>query len=529
MPNTNVTDRIPDFRLPTPLDRIPEGGMLSGQVDGAPVLLLRRGALCFAVGGTCPHYGAPLSEGLLSGDTLHCPHHHACFDVRTGRPQRGPALTPLPRYRVERHLDTVCVVGEPLAEVTARPPYIAEGRPAPARIVIVGTGAGGVAAAFALRSAGYAGQLTLIGDESVAPYDRPTLSKGYLAGTASGDWLPLQPDTAYVEREIRLMLGTPVTRIDTATGAVWLADGRTFPFDRLLIAPGAVAVRPELPGLDQSRVITLRRLADVDRLRDLTAAAGHAVVIGAGFLGLEAAASLRARGLAVDVVTPDAVPLQKVLGAELGRRVQRLHEEHGVRMHLGRSVTEIGQREVMLDDRIMLPADLVVVATGVRPDTRLAERAGLALDRGIRVDRYLETSHPGIFAAGDAVRWPDPRSGEYAGCGHWSLAMRMGETAACNMLGALSAFDAVPFFWSEHYDLRINCSGSTDRYDRIEVRGGLPNDQWEQRYWCGDRLVAVATINRDHASLEAELALERQLAPAHAARLGGVTARGQHR
>ncbi len=503
--------------------------MLAGQVDGAPALLIRRGALFFAVGGSCPHYGAPLAEGVLSGDTLHCPHHHACFDVRTGKPQRGPALTSLPRFRVERHLDTVSVTGEPLAEHIPEPPCVAEGRRPPARIVVVGTGAAGIGGAFALRAAGYQGQLTLIGSETAAPYDRPTLSKGYLAGTAPADWLPLQPDQAYAEREIRLILGTSVRRIDPAASAVWLEDGRAFPYDRLLLAPGAIPIRPPILGAEQTRVRTLRSKADLDELRELAATATHAVVIGAGFLGLEAAASLRARGLEVDVVAPDATPLQRVLGPELGRRVQQLHEGHGVRLHLGRAVTAIGDRVVALDDGTALRADLVIVATGVNPDTRLAERAGLVLDRGIRVDRYLETSQPGIFAAGDAVRWPDPRSGEYAGCGHWSLAMRMGETAARNMLGALTAFDAVPFFWSEHYDVRINCSGSTERYDRIEVRAGLPPDQWEQHYYLAHRLVAVATINRDHASLEAELAIERQLVPAHAARHAAAPARGLHR
>jgi 3-phenylpropionate/trans-cinnamate dioxygenase ferredoxin reductase subunit len=253
------------------------------------------------------------------------------------------------------------------------------------------------------------------------------------------------------------------------------------------------------------------------------------VVIGAGFLGLEAAAALRSRGLDVAVVTPDATPLEKVLGPALGKRVQRLHDEHGVSLHLGRTVTRIGEQDVILDDRTTLPAELVVVATGVRPETRLASSAGLVLDRGIRVNRYLETSHRGIFAAGDAVRWPDPRSGEYAGCGHWSLAMRMGETAAHNMLGALRAFDAVPFFWSEHYDLRINCSGNTEQFDRIEVVPGLPSEQWEQRYWRATRLVAVATVNRDHASLEAELKLERQLVPAHAALRRSDVARESNR
>lgn len=512
-----------DFRLGFPIDRIPEGGMVAGQVDGTPVLLARRGAVIHAVGAACTHYSGPLAEGVLQGDTIHCPLHHACFDLRTGQVTRGPAIAPLPCYQVERRLDQVFVVG---AATTAEPRRAARRGDAghgPARIVVAGAGAAGTAAAFALRRAGYQGQLTLIGAEPAAPYDRPNLSKSYLTGDAPAEWLPLQPAAAYDAAGIRLLLGTPISRIDPAERSVSLVDGRAFPFDALLLAPGAEPVRPPIPGMDDERVHMLRSLGDSDGLIRAAASAKTAVVVGTGFLGLEIAASLRARGLEVSVAGPDTLPLAKILGNALAERVRQLHLAHGVRFHLGRSVTEIATAGVRLDDGTLLPADLVAVATGVRPRTALAERAGLTLDRGIVVDRYLQTSRPGLFAAGDAVRWPAPVTGEPIGCGHWSLAMRMGEAAALNMLGAHTPFEASPFFWSEHYDLQIRCTGITEFTERIEVVPGLMGSQWEQRHWRGDQVVAVTTVERDHASLVAELELERRYATAPARAAVGRT------
>jgi apoptosis-inducing factor 3 len=506
----------PDLKRGIPVNQITDGGMLAGQVDGEPVLLVRRGAVFYAIGGSCSHYSGTLADGLLVGDTVRCPLHHACFDLRTGEAVHGPAISALPCYDVKRHLELVMVTGlKPPGDAPRQHAALADGR-APTRIVIVGAGAAGTAAAFALRRAGHAGELTLIGDERAAPYDRPNLSKSYLSGSAAEEWLPLQPPAAYDTAGIRLVLGTAVSRIDPADRTVSLEDGRAFPFDALLIATGANPIRPPIPGMDRPRVRTLRSRADSEALIELATTAHQAVVVGAGFLGLEAAASLSARGLSVQVVSPDAVPLAGPLGSELGAYVQRLHEAHGVRLRLRHSVTTIGEQSVQLEDGTELPAELVVVATGVRPSTVLAARTGLALAKGIQVDQYLETSHRGIFAAGDAVSWPDPRTGELTGCGHWSLAMRMGEVAASNMLGAGVPFVEQPFFWSEHYDLRINCTGNTEKWDRIEVLPGLPSDQWEQRFWRDGVLVGVATINRDHESLEAELALERQLASAPA-------------
>ncbi len=499
----------PDLRQGIPEDRIPDGGMIEGQVDGEPVLLIHKGARFYAIGARCTHYGAPLVGGLLVGEGIRCPWHHACFDIPTGRALRGPALGDLPCYQVERQLDLVRVSG-PVVHDAA--PATGIDRPAPGQIVIVGAGAAGTAAALTLRQEGYGGRLTLIDEDPASPYDRPVISKDFLAGTASEEWLPLRSHQELKGKDIRLVLGVPALRLDPAERTVRIADGRAFPYDTLLLATGAEPIRLALPGMEHPRVETLRSLADSRRLIDKAAHARTVVVLGAGFLGLEVAASLRHRGLEVHVVAPDQRPLEKVLGRELGTRLQRLHEEHGVAFHLGHTAVAIGDTSVELDDGSAIGADLVLVAVGARPRTTLAGRAGVILARGIQVDQFLETSVRGIFAAGDVARWPDPFTGLPIGVEHWAFAMRQGQAAARNMAGAREPFQAVPFFWSQHYDVQVSYVGHAEQWDRLEIVPGLPAGEWEQRYLVGNTVVAVATIGRDFRSLEAELLLEREQA-----------------
>jgi apoptosis-inducing factor 3 len=500
----------PDLRAGVPEDQIKDHGMLLGHVDGEPVLLIRRGAVVHAISATCSHHAASLADGLLVGDTIRCPLHHACFEVRTGQALRAPALAKLPTYEVERRLDLLIVRGrldqpQPAGQTLPR-----RGR-TPTRIVIVGAGGAGAAAALTLRQEGFLRQLTLIGDESAEPYDRPNLSKDYLAGTAPEEWLPLTPKAAYEEHGIRLVLGTPVVRIDSVNRVVSLRDGRTFPYDALLLATGATPVRLQVPGVDRAHVHQLRSLEDARAIRACAALADTAVVVGTGFMGLEVAAALRQLGLEVHVIGRERRPLEQVLGAELGLKLQRRHEAAGVAFHFGATLAEIKDRTVRLQDGSTIRAGLVVVAVGVRPNTALPSSAGAALDRGVLVNHLLETSVPGIYAAGDVARWPDPRSGEPVRFEHWATAQRQGQTAARNMLGRLEAFQAVPFFWTEHYDLRVNYVGHASAWDRLEVQTGLPDGEWEQRYYTGNALTAVATIGRDQRSLAAELALEQDL------------------
>jgi NADPH-dependent 2,4-dienoyl-CoA reductase/sulfur reductase-like enzyme/nitrite reductase/ring-hydroxylating ferredoxin subunit len=472
------------------------------------VLLIRpKGAdEVFAIGPTCTHYGAPLADGLCVGNEVRCPWHHARFDLRTGEAVAAPALNPLPCWKVERR-GVRLVVAEKLPRVAPVPPART-----PESVVIVGAGAAGNAAAEMLRREGYAGPVTMIGAETALPVDRPNLSKNYLAGTAPEEWVLLRGEDFYVAERIELLLGTRVVAIDPKARRVQLSDGTSRGYGALLLATGADPVKLSVPGSEMPHVSYLRSLADSRAIIAKATAKEtmRAVVVGASFIGLEVAASLRTRGLEVHVVAPDARPLERVLGPELGDFVRALHEGHGVRFHLGHTLKAIEESSVVLDDGSRLPADLVVVGIGVRPSLALAEQAGLQMDRGVVVDQHLETSAPGVYAAGDIARWQDPRTGKNIRIEHWVVAERQGQTAARNMLGREEAFRSVPFFWSQHYDVPIAYIGHAESWDRIDVAGSIEvGKSCLVAFRSGGRIAAVATIDRDKESLEAEVLLER--------------------
>jgi apoptosis-inducing factor 3 len=500
--------RAPDFRSGIPLRELSDGRMVVGRVDSEDAILLRQGDALFAVGAQCTHYHGPLAEGLIVGDTLRCPWHHACFSLRTGEALRAPALDPIACWRVER-VDDMVFVRERLTAPSPRstlPP--ATSSSVPASVVIVGGGAAGLAAADMLRREGFQGTLTMISADDSAPYDRPNLSKDFLAGTAPDDWIPLRTPEFYAERHIDLVLNARVSSLDVQQRRVTLENGTQYAFGALLIATGAEPVRLEIPGAADSQIHYLRTFADSRAIVAKAASATRAVVVGASFIGLEVAASLRARGIDVHVVGPESVPLERVMGPEVGRFVRELHESQGVTFHLGKTVGRIDGSRVTLSDGTTLDADFVVVGAGVRPSLALAERAGLAVDRGIKVDAYLQTSAPGVFAAGDVARWPDPHSGDSVRVEHWVVAERQGQVAGANMLGHRERYDAVPFFWSQHYDTVINYVGHAERWDAVDINGALAARDCTVTYKRGDRTLAVATVSRDLQSLKAERAME---------------------
>ena len=378
------------------------------------------------------------------------------------------------------------------------------------RIAIVGGGAAGFACAEMLRRKGFAGNVTIFSDDLSPPPDRPNLSKDYLAGKAPEDWIPLRPPEFYEGKRIALRLDTAVAAIDTARRQLALASGEAVGYDRLLLATGAEPVKLDIPGGDRPHVHRLRSVSDCRAIIADAEPSRPAVVIGASFIGLEVAASLRTRGLAVHVVAPEEKPMARILGPELGEFVQRLHEEHGVVFLLKTTVVEIGEKTVRLKDGATIDAELVVVGIGVRPRVALAQAAGLAVDNGVLVDEFLQSSVPGIFAAGDIARWPDPRLGERLRIEHWVVAERQGQLAARNMLGAREPCDLVPFFWAQQYDVPINYVGHATTWNRIAVEGSIPNRDCMVRYERGGRVLAGASIFRDKESLELELAMERE-------------------
>ena len=497
----------PDLTQGVDIAELERDGKLVGRGGEEEVLLVLREDEVFAIGAHCSHYHAPLVDGLVLGGEIHCPWHHASFDLATGEVLRAPALDSLPCWTVERRDGKVFVRGQRPAKTRAPVPVEAS-----KAMVIVGGGAAGLAAAAELRRLGFAGKLVMLSAEDAAPLDRPNLSKDYLAGGAPEEWLPLRPENFYSENAIDLRLGAVAKGLDAKARRLTLADGSALEFDRLLLATGAEPVRLQIPGAELPHVRTLRSLADCREIIARATKARRVVVLGASFIGLEVAASLRARGLEVHVAAPEKIPMERVLGAEIGAFVRKLHEEHGVIFHLEDVATAIDERRVTLKSGKSLEAELVVAGVGVRPRLELAEKAGLAMDRGVLVDAFLETSAPGIYAAGDIARWPDPHSGERIRVEHWVVAERQGAVAARNMLGARETFDAVPFFWSQHYDTPINYVGHAEGWDAIVVEGDIAARDCLLRYMRDGRALAVASIFRDIDSLRAEAKMERMAA-----------------
>ena len=499
----------PDLSQGVAIDSIADQGTLLGHVGEDAVLLVRRGGELFAIDASCSHYGGPLADGIVAGETVRCPWHHACFDLRTGRALRAPALNDLRAWRVERR-DGMAFVREPLPGAPS-PALPAE---VPTSVVIIGGGAAGQAAAEMLRREGYAGPVTMISADTASPVDRPNLSKDYLAGTAQEDWIPLRPPEFYAEHEIDLRLGVRVDSIEPAGKSVSLSDGSRIAYAALLLATGAEPRRLDVPGAHLPHVHLLRTLADCNGLIAGAEKATRCVVVGASFIGLEVAASLRTRGLSVHVVAPEARPMERVMGAAIGDMLRSLHERQGVVFHLGTTIASIAPDRVVLQNGETIEANLVVVGIGVRPVTDLAEQAGLAVDRGVVVDEYLRTSAAGIWAAGDIARWPDMRSGQRIRVEHWVVAERQGQVAARNMLGRDERFDAVPFFWTRQYDTSVDYVGHADIWDRAEVDGDPAAQDCTVTLLQGSRKLAVVTVGRDRDSLRTEAALESRAATA---------------
>ena len=466
---------------------------LLGHVGDQAVLLVREGQAIRAIGATCTHYGGPLAEGIVTAGEIRCPWHHACFDLATGRP-RGPAIAPLPCFDV--------VVGAGKIRVGAQRVEQPASVSAPQRVVIVGGGPAGIACAEALRAAGHQGSITIVSAEGTDPVDRPNLSKDYLSGNAPEEWVYLRTADALREKGVELVAGA-ATAIDREQRIV-IVDDRVLAWDALLIATGSEPIRLPLPGADQSHVLTLRSLADSRAIIAAAAAGGPVVIIGASFIGLEVAASLRARKLDVTVVGPETVPLARVLGDEVGGFVRRVHEANGVAFKLGRKPKAIGSDHVVLDDGSQLPARFVVMGVGVRPRTQLAAAAGLTIDNGVVVDEELRAA-PGVWAAGDIARFP--WQGDRVRIEHFQLAVRHGQRVARSMLGQASHADT-PFFWSQHHDVTLGYVGHAEKTTATEIHGDLDARDAHVVYREGSAIKAVLTIGRDKLALEVDAAME---------------------
>lgn len=499
----------PDLVAGIARDELADRTGILGHVGQDSVLLIRSDGEFFAIEPTCPHYHGPLIEGLVTGGTIRCPWHHACFDLRTGEALRPPAFDPLRRWNVSVRGDGVFVGArqEPAPRIRRAGPVSDHG----AAMVIVGGGAAGLSAAEMMRRQGFDRRIVMLSADDAPPVDRPNLSKDYLAGTVEGS-VYLRPCSFYSENAIDLRLNTEVTALDTRSHEISVSTGERIAYDRLLLATGAEAVRLWIPGADGSPVLSLRSLADCRRIIDGARAVNKALIIGASFIGLETAAALRARNIEVHVVAPERVPMERILGREMGKFLQSLHEENGVIFHLNDSAVSIAEHRVTLKSGRALEAGLIIAGIGVRPRIDLAARAGLLVDRGVVVNSYLETSAPDVFAAGDIARWPDLLTGCNIRVEHWVVAERQGQTAALNMLGHRTAFSAVPYFWSQHYDVPVNYVGHAEKWDEVAIEGDIRARDCAIRFKRDGRTQAIASISKDYESLQEELSMEMQAA-----------------
>lgn len=498
-----------------------DGEMKQLEAGGTNILLARVNGQYHAVGATCPHYGAPLAEGALSGERIICPWHHACFNVATGDLEEPPALDALPRYEVRVENENV-IVRLP-AEATDRrtPPMTKPDPAADTRLfVILGGGAAGYAAAQTLREDGFKGRVLMITREDRLPYDRPNLSKDYLQGHAEPGWMPLRPDEFFNEHGIEVLRGKEATRVDAQAKTITFKDGEQLAYDTLLVATGGAARTLPIAGSELKNVLTLRSFADTDALIAAAEGAQRAVVIGASFIGMEAAASLKTRGLEVTVVAPDRTPFEKTLGDEIGALFQKIHEDNGVRFRLGAKVARItgnGKVEAVELETGAKPekpesidADLVVVGVGVKPATDFLAGVNRDQDGGVMVDEYLRAA-PDLYAAGDIAWFPSALTGERQRIEHWRTALQQGRIAARNMASKNIAYSSVPFFWTRQFDAGLLYVGHVTSWDEIIFQGDMPTQNFLAFYVKDGRVLAVAGMNRERemAAIEELMRLER--------------------
>ncbi|MDX1994075.1 MAG: FAD-dependent oxidoreductase [bacterium] len=479
------------------------GEMRRFELDGKAVVVARVEDQYHAFRASCTHYGGPLNEGVLKGHTVMCPWHHACFDIRTGARTEPPALSDLPTFSLRIEDGNVVVdVDQPGAK-PATPQRESDSR----TFVIVGGGAAGEAAAEELRREGFTGNIVLLSASPLLPIDRPNVSKDYLNGHARPEWMPLRGAGWYPDRNIVLRLNETVTGVDTPNRRVMLASGESLAFDGLLLATGGTPRTLNIPGHDLSNIFLLREQPDADRIiQSVGEGSGkRAVIIGASFIGMEAASSLASRGVQITVVGMEALPFERIFGAEIGRLFQREHEANGIQFRLSSGI----ERFVSDDGRVtgvelkggeVLPADFVVVGVGVTPATAFLADSGLALgerDKSVLVNDQLQASVPEVYAAGDIARFTDKTGGRVR-IEHWRLAQQHGMIAAHNLLDKDDGMTHhVPFFWTTQWDLTVSYVGHAEAWDEIVYRGTLDAKDFIAFYVQGGKLLAAAGAGRD--------------------------------
>jgi NADPH-dependent 2,4-dienoyl-CoA reductase/sulfur reductase-like enzyme/nitrite reductase/ring-hydroxylating ferredoxin subunit len=479
----------------------PDGSMRQVQIGATKVLVVRRGDDVFAMDGACPHAGGTLAEGVLAGDRVICPWHKAAFHIASGACLEPPAVDDLRHYPVGIRDGEILVTLEAPVRPAPNPPASQD----PRRFIILGGGAAGTAAAQTLRAEGFARRILMIDREGAPPYDRTLLSKTEMSGRDSGEKSPLHAEDFYGRHGIDRLTGEVAT-LDAGTRVIRLADGTELVYDAALIATGGMPVEPTMTGADLSNVFLLRSRSDLDHILAAAERGRRAVVVGASFIGMEAAASLRERGLEVTVVAERAEPFEAQLGPRIGAVFRRLHEARGVRFRLGRRVERLmgdgAVSGVALADGEVLETDLVVAGLGVRPATGFVHDLPVGEDGGLKVDRSLKLADR-LYAAGDVAAFPLHGDGPLTRVEHWRVAEQHGRLAALNMMGDERPYDAVPYFWTIQFMNRLDYVGHGAGDDELVVRGDLDKPEFVAYYLRDGRVRAAAgwARHRDMAAL----------------------------
>jgi NADPH-dependent 2,4-dienoyl-CoA reductase/sulfur reductase-like enzyme/nitrite reductase/ring-hydroxylating ferredoxin subunit len=503
MPSEHVVAKTTDLK---------DGEMKELQAGDNVVLLARVDGEFYATGSQCPHYAAPLADGVLCDHQVRCPWHQACFDVRTGDLVEPPALSALPRFDVRVDGEDVIVTlpdkvkGRRLMPMAKHDPE-ADDR----TFVIIGAGAAGIAAAEALRQDGFQGRIAMVTKERHLPYDRPDLTKDYLASTDHQYSPALRSETFYSNHGIEVMTEREVVRLDATAKTVAFADGTSLSYDKALLATGGRPRRLDVEGADLDNIFTLRSLDDADRIGATAEEASHAVVIGASFIGMETAASLTKRKLSVTVVAPESVPFERTLGAEIGEMLRKDHERNGVSFRLGRQAVRFSGdgkvNRVHLDDGERLEADMVIIGVGVRPVTDYVEGVELNPDGSLSVDERMQVAQD-LYAAGDIARFPDWRTGRTVRIEHWQLAQQQGRVAGHNMAAKPAQYTSIPFFWSNQFKANVRYVGHATEWDEI-IFDGDPADQRFVAYYVKDNIILAASACRANKKISAVAELMR--------------------
>jgi apoptosis-inducing factor 3 len=490
MPSDHIVAKTTDLQ---------DGEMKEVEIGEKFILLTRVEGKFHAVGGKCTHYDGPLAKGVLCGHRVVCPWHSAVFDVITGNVLEPPAVDALPHYDLRVEGDNVIVtlpdeVKSRRVMPMATYDLTADGR----TFAIIGAGAAGHAAAEALRQGGFKGRIVMITREKHLPYDRPDLSKGYLA-TAEHEFSPrLRSEKFYAKWDIEVMTNSDVASLDVPKKTIEFGAGWRLKYEKALLATGSTPRRLDVPGETLENVFTLRSLDDADRISAAVAGAKNAVVVGASFIGTETAACLTKRGLTVTLVAPDAVPFERTLGKQVGQMFLDLHQANGVRLAMNARITAFegnGRvRQAVLDDGRRLDADLVIVGIGVTPATGFVKGLKPNADGGILVDRYFHAAED-LYVAGDVAQFPDWRTNEPIRVEHWRVAQQQGRCAAFNMLGQETPFHGVPFFWTNQFKLGLRYLGYARTWDEILFDGDPATRKFVAYYVKGNHVLAAAGVD----------------------------------